>query len=432
MCSRILPPPREERAGDRRPFSGNARCRPSAKYPLQISLFRRITIATLILIVILKSRASKLTVAVRTFVLLYCCVLCSLCCPGAEICAVCGEVIRDDVIYRMKDEVTEQKTNLCYACSQITDECFVCGLPVKKDFVKLADGRFICARDAKNAVLDRDEAKRLCTEVLDSLDRTFSRFINFPQNVGIEVADRVTLLQFKVPGNDYECPNILGFFTAATNDNRVEYKVRVMSALSPGETRQVAAHEFTHMWVRQNVSAKRRKALSGDSEEGFCELVSYLLMDAMQDSEEKKRILRNAYTRGQIQLFIEANERFGFNDVVDWVKYGVSSKLKAGELEKIRDVKVPVAKASQPIRSASLISPAAELPDRLMLKGLLGPKSRRVALINDRALAAGESGKIRLRGTNVTVECVQILDDSVLVHVAGDKGQQRLFLKDAE
>ena len=40
-------------------------------------------------------------------------------------------------------------------------------------------------------------------------------------------------------------------------------------------------------------------------------------MDAEQESEQKKMILRNHYTRGQIDLFIEAERRYGLNDVVD-------------------------------------------------------------------------------------------------------------------
>jgi hypothetical protein len=351
---------------------------------------------------------------------------------ATEICATCGEPIRDDVLYVMKDKVTEQKTNVCNACSKLVDECFMCGLPVKKDFVRLPDGRFICARDAKNAVLDPDEAKRLCTEVLQTLDRTFSRFISFPQDVNLAIVDRVNLLQFKVPGNDYDCPNILGYFKPATNGNRLEYQVRVMSALTPGETRQVAAHEFTHVWIHENVSPERQKTFKGDGEEGFCELVSYLLMDAMQDEAQKKRIRKNAYTRGQIQLFIEANDRFGFNDVVDWVKYGLASTLKSGELQQVRDIKLPAEKPVGAAKPAAYAAAASPAPDHLTLKGLLGPKSRRLALINDRSFAAGEAGQVRVGDTNVTVQCLQILDDSVRIRVAGKRAEQQLFLRDAE
>jgi len=94
-------------------------------------------------------------------------------------CAVCGGELTGTV-FLITDKVTNEKKQICYACSTLTETCFVCGLPVKSNYTHLLDGRCLCARDAKNAVLNEDEAKRVCDETKESLDRLFSRFLTFP------------------------------------------------------------------------------------------------------------------------------------------------------------------------------------------------------------------------------------------------------------
>src|SRR5437879_7514676 len=91
--------------------------------------------------------------------------------------AICGEEITGDKIYLVTDKVTRERKHACYDCVGWGDVCFVCGLPVRKDYVKLTDGRFLCARDAKQAVLNSDEAKRICAEVRADRDQLLSRFV---------------------------------------------------------------------------------------------------------------------------------------------------------------------------------------------------------------------------------------------------------------
>src|SRR5438132_92619 len=123
-----------------------------------------------------------------------------------ERCAICGSPIADRV-YLLTDKVTNEKKQVCKACSLLAQTCFVCGLPLKNDFTTLPDGRLLCARDTRNAVLNDDEARHVCEETKEALDRLFSRFLTLPEkNVTTAVVDRVNLLElFKFPGNDYTC-----------------------------------------------------------------------------------------------------------------------------------------------------------------------------------------------------------------------------------
>jgi len=333
------------------------------------------------------------------------------------------------VTYIVVDKVTEEKKHICIDCSKLPHDCFICGLPVKHDFTELPDGRVLCARDAKNAVLDDDEAKKICDDVKEALDRLFARFITFPgTNIESSIVDRVSLQAlFKVPGNDYECPNILGYTQSRTNFNRSVHQISLMSGLPLAELRSVCAHELSHAWVFENVPGARKRTLSRDSHEAFCELVAYKLMSSEDDEEQKAHIRRNHYTRGQIDLFIEADDRFGFNDIIDWMKFGVDSALHGDDLGRVRNVEIPSAKSRKPAPSpvyARVPAPS----NSLVLKGITWNQSRPLAVINDRTFAPKEMGGIRLGQTNAVIRCLSITETTVRIQFVSSGEERELKL----
>ena len=336
-------------------------------------------------------------------------------------------------MFILVDKVTEEKKHICEECSKLPHDCFICGLPVKRDFTELPDGRFLCARDAKDAVLDDDEAKRICDDVKEQLDRLFSRFITFPgTNVETSVVDRVNLLAlFKVPGNDFECPNILGYTQSRTNLNRITHQVSLMSGLPRSELKAVCAHELSHTWVFQNVPGARKKSLSRDAHEGFCELVAYKLMSAEEDEAEKAQIRRNRYTRGQIDLFIEADEKYGFNDIVDWMKYGADAALHGEDLNRVRNVEIPTSKPKKVIRPTVYSARMVPRSSELVLKGITWTQNKPLAVINDRTFAPKEMGGIRLGQTNAVIRCLSIGKASVRIQFV-QSGEERELALPAE
>ena len=235
-------------------------------------------------------------------------------------CAVCGNPLAGRV-FTVQDSVTEEKKQICPDCAALTTVCFICGLPVKTNYTSLPDGRVICARDARTAVLDEQDAQRVCREAKNSLDRLFSRFLEFPEtNVTVTIVDRVHLQElFKFAGRDYVCPNVWGYTETKTNRRHIEHHISLLSALPLASFKATCAHEYAHTWLNENLSEARKQSLSRDANEGFCELVSYRLMEAQNEAAQKKLILSNAYTRGQIHLFLEAERLYGFNDIVDWM-----------------------------------------------------------------------------------------------------------------
>ncbi len=347
-----------------------------------------------------------------------------------NICAICGKEIQG-TIYIMTDKVTGERVLVCSDCIKLP-RCAICGLPVKYNYVELSDGRYLCARDARTAVLKADDIEQICGQVKDDLDRLFSRFTSFPTNVDVTVIDRIDVdSMFNTEGNTFESPDLLGCIRPQTDNNKTRYKMSLLTGMPLAQLKETCAHEYSHAWVGENVPKGRHARLARDAEEGFCEMVGYLLMDSQNEELEKKRVLQNHYTRGQIDLFIEAEQRYGFDEVLDWMKYGVAPKLEAGHVDELRDVRMPSAK-SVADRPAVLngMKPApqpAPAPATIKLEGILWG-NRPVAIINGRSFLANDFERVQLGNTNVMVRCLEIRERSVRIQNIDSGKEQELSL----
>ena len=362
-----------------------------------------------------------------TLLLLTC--LCLPLAARADICAICGQPIYGSTIYLVTDKVTGEKKEVCVDCVKLPS-CAICGMPVK-DGTQLPDGRFLCSRDGKTAVVKAADAERICAQIKDDLDRRFSRFTVFPDNVGVTVIDRIDVDAMYSPGgNDFESPNLLGCIHPDTVNQVTRYKMSLMTGLPLAELKATCAHEYSHAWVGENVPKERRARLGRDAEEGFCELVAYLLMDSQREEAQKKFILQNRYTRGQVDLFIEAEKRYGFDQVLDWMKYGEAGQLEPGHVDQLRDVKMPLAKpvARNPAVYARTNQPVrASTPAVIKLDGVLWG-SRPVAIINGHSFLANDQSQVKIGGTNVMIRCLEIQKTSVRIQNVTSGKEQELRL----
>jgi hypothetical protein len=356
--------------------------------------------------------------------------------PGAvlasDTCEVCGETI-EGTVYFWPDKVANVKKRVCHKCVELPTTCYLCSMPVAKNYTVLPDGRILCERDAQTVVLTKEEADRICEQTQRVLDRLFSRFINFPdRNVTVALADRVNLINlFQIPGKDYECPNVLGYYNTKTNSGSMTHEISLLSGLPAEVLKSTYSHEITHAWVAEAVPLARRKRMNHNAEEGFCELVAYLLANEEGDEESKKTIKLNAYTRGQFELFLAAEEKYGFNEVAEWMKQGEDDVLMADDLSRVRRIRPPAVSNAPPLFFPPPVVPQLP-PETLTLKGIMWSRTRPMALINDRTFEPKEEGKVRLGQTNVTIRCLSIREDSVVIQVAGSEEQQTLRLKGVE
>ena len=360
------------------------------------------------------------------FVMLLVCVALA---ARADICAICGQEIHGTV-YMVTDKTTGQKVEVCSNCAQLP-RCFICGLPVKDDGVQLPDGRWLCARDSKTAVLDPDQIQETFEDVHDALDRMYARYTAFPTNVYISVIDRVDVdSMFQMVGNSFESPNVLGVTQAGVVDGKKRYKIGLLGGQPMAQLREVCAHELSHAWVGENVSAERHAQIDRDAEEGFCEMMGYLLMDAEDQEGEKKRVLANSYTRGQVNLFVEAEQQYGIDEVMDWMQYGVGGRLEEGHLDEIRDVKMPGSNGSANYAAPSARTYASVPPPVLttiQLQGIMwgGVPS---AIINGKSFFPGDISRIHVGQADVLIRCVDVEKNSVRIKNLKTGEEQRLSL----
>lgn len=352
---------------------------------------------------------------------------CFACAARADDCAICGQHI-NGTIYLWTDGVTHQKVEVCSNCNQLPS-CFICGLPVK-DGVHLPDGRWLCARDAQTAVIDIADVQRIFGQVHDYLDHLYARFTSFPTNVDVSIIDGIDANQFD--GTSFESPDLLGLTQPITTNGVRRYKISLLTGQPLSQLEEVCAHELSHAWVGENVSPERHARIDRDAEEGFCEMMGYLIMDAMGEEGEKKRVLENAYTRGQVELFIAAEQQYGFDEILDWMQYGVTGRLEEGHLDEVRDIQKPVSQGvSQAVANfesrgavGSLPPPA---PSSLQLQGILWG-SMPSAIINGRSFFSGDELKVPLGQATVTIHCLNITKTSVRIRNLDSGKEEQLIL----
>ncbi len=349
-------------------------------------------------------------------------------------CYVCRNGFVGNIVYLFEDKVTRTQREVCHKCAFELPNCYRCSVPVLTNApgtIQFEDSRVLCARDARTAVVDPAEALRICEQMTDQLQRQFSRFTLMPEtNLTFETIDRLHLENlFKLVGNDYTCPNVLGFTETKTNSDKLQHHISILSGLPRSTFRSVCAHECAHAWIVENVTAARRKSLSQPAGEGFCELVAYLAAEALQDEEAKTEIMANAYTRGQIALFVEAEKRYTVSDVIDWIKYGVDDRLGA-DLLRLRNIEVP--RTSPAAAAGTNNVPWAPEPARtfnsIVLKAIFWNPQHPAALINQKTIGPGEECSLIIAGTNLSVRCLEIRKDAVRLELLLAREQMLLHL----
>jgi hypothetical protein len=82
----------------------------------------------------------------------------------------------------------------------------------------------------------------------------------------------------------------------------------------------------------------------------------------------------------------------------------------------------------KPHQAAPPLHPPTPLPSGLKLKGLCGTAANRLAIINNKTFAKGDTLTIKLADKAISVCCVEIRVDSVLITIDGSETPQELKL----
>ena len=344
---------------------------------------------------------------------------------GHKTCTVCLQPLKKTV-YLKTSPYLKGKQSICEQCVNIEHECFTCTMPVLKP-LDLKDGRVLCERDAKTAVLSGETAKQLFDNVKRDLMAVFAGTGKMPdRNVEVAIIDRIAMASFhrvqRFPHHQHDTVGLTR--TRANQLGEFKHDIYLLTGLNPARFMAVAAHEYTHAWLQENVPAGRR--LDSDTVEGFCELVAFKLMLQKGETIEQALILTNDYTRGQVHAFL-AVDQSRFYEIAKWMKTGVDEKLDPATINRVFVLTKEPATTAPAWTVAARSAPPA--PAVIKLRSVSGTPKRRFALINDQTFAPNELGKVRFGSSNVTIRCLSVTDQSAVIQLVST-GEKRTLLLD--
>jgi len=341
-------------------------------------------------------------------------------------CVTCG-IPLGSTYYNFTSPTLGSNQPVCEPCSKLTNRCAICKLPVLDTGRKLEDGRFFCERDFKAGIFEVNEARRVYEEVRREIAGILAGYGPLPDgNITVALVNGAEMkkLQQTLP-SEHGGKNTLGLTrTESVGQKRFQHRIHLLNGLPRERLAAVCAHEYTHTWIHENVPADRN--LEKDTVEGFCELVAYKLMVQRHDEQQKKIILDNAYTRGQVDAFVEAEHQHRFHRVVTWLKTGTDESLS--QTNKVQTLTGREDDSSELTWTPPPPAVPTRVPDTLILKGISGAPVRRFALINDATLTKNEEGKVRVGSSNVVVRCLDIRASSVVIQIRGAARPTELFL----
>ena len=349
--------------------------------------------------------------------------------PPADVCLSCQKPLHRAIML-LSSPYHKERQMFCTNCAYLKTLCAICELPFAKG-LDLKDGRMLCPRDARTAILSGDEAQIIFDDVKRDVMKLLAGSKTLPdRNVTFSLVDSQELQSlYRLRRFPQTHNTLLGITRSRARGEGFEHEINIMSGLSRGKFIGVCAHEYGHAWLEEN--SMKDRLLDADAVEGFCELLAWKITGDRGEHLERGMLRENEYTHGQIDAFIQAEADYSFYRVMKWVTAGVDAKLAVTNTSRLlvlaEDASPPAGAFAWPPPQAA-VRPA---PDTLVLNGITGPARRRLALINGATLAVNESGKVRLGTTNVVVRCVAINDASVTVEVAGTTNRAELFLPKA-
>jgi hypothetical protein len=347
--------------------------------------------------------------------------------PTADVCLSCEKPLHLSVLL-LSSPYYKERQKFCADCAYLKTTCAICELPIARG-LDLKDGRMLCPRDAKTAILSGDEAQTIFDDVKRDVMKMLAgstvcpnRNINFSLADSQELRSLYRLRRFPQTHN-----SLLGLTRSSSVADRFEHKIYVVSGLTRGKFIGVCAHEYGHAWLEEN--SMKDRLLDADAIEGFCELLAWKIMSDRGEHFERDRLREDEYTHGQIDAFIQAESDYTFYRVMKWAIGGLDSKLSVTNTARLLVLaEAPLAQSAAfawPPPQA-VVRPA---PDTLVLNGISGPAKRRLALINGTTLGVNETAKVRLAASNVVVRCLEIRGTSVLLEYPGTTNRAELSLR---
>lgn len=301
---------------------------------------------------------------------------------------------------------------ICRDCVNLDIKCDICGLPIKKDYLKTRDGRFICSFDKNDVVVNEREAIGLFKTAVQSVLHVSAGGMRLR---GPEPDVKLFDIDYWNSDNGSGMRRG-GFSQSRIAGSRITHNVILLSGLPKDELVSVSAHEYTHLWINENKKAQR--VIEPDTIEGICELVAYKVCARAGFTNQMDKIKKNPYTKGRIVTMLEADRQYGFARVLDWVRTGTGRTMNISN----RRMPPPSTTSQQPARPIYRPQPptgsASAAPKNGLKLTSISRTSRGLrAEINGVLFYRGELKRIRYNDRPANLHCLQISGSSVTISI---------------
>lgn len=330
--------------------------------------------------------------------------------------------------------VTGSARPLCRDCLQIDKKCFICRAPVKVGGLTSPDGRLFCEEDAKGAIFDASDGRKVFDEAAQKLQRLLSQFLTLPGNIEVEFINTEQPPVRSLRPDEVLDKVIKSDFSAAAirrqGTNRFTV-ISIMTGIKQSWVRRMSAQHLMFAWMAANISPNR--ALDPNVETAFANLIACKLLDEWNETEEKSRLLERIArkeTIPQLNLMRSVESTYGLGTLLEWLRFGVDAQLTSQDLDRVRVLKPRHAEINLVPAGASEGMRPVLVPDRLILKGILGTPARPLALINNTTFERNERARVNIGTSNVFLRCLEIRKQSVLIQLEGGSEKQELRLVD--
>jgi hypothetical protein len=247
---------------------------------------------------------------------------------GAQLCAACGNRLTGTTWARSRAGYKERAL-VCDACVKLGAICYVCKIPVVRNYTTIEDGRLLCAEDAAQAVLDQEMADKVFDQVKSWCQGVFANSGALPhRNIKmiLESKTRVDRLREDLTLQHDVVHLLMGLTSSRRNtQGEIDHTIYMLYGLPQPRFTTTAAHEYSHAWLNENV--RRERKLERDTIEGFCDWISYKYATERALENEIQFKTDSTYSRGQMQAFLAAEKEHGFYRVIQWLKSGADSEL---------------------------------------------------------------------------------------------------------
>ena len=311
---------------------------------------------------------------------------------------------------------------ICEDCNKLERRCWICRHPAAKDYIKTPDGRYICRREARNAVVSQPAVHQTFQRTRNAVKRMTRNYMALKSpKINVEVFSQPVW----DPDGSKSALHRQGLATTRQVGERFHHNVMLLSGLVNTNLIGVSAHEFTHLWINEN---KGDHEIDPKTNEAICEIVAYKLAETYRHHNYMKVIRENTYTQGRANELLPLVNRYGLKALLRWVVEGKGPTPSASDLARLRSIR-PASTAATPTQPKAMPSPLYSArpgakpakPASLELKGVLGSPGKYTALISGVMFQEGETRTIKLQGKAIKARCEKITRTTATLKLEGSQ-----------